>query len=100
MSPQSEIPRQIRAELSDTIEDIGSAMTLLREAITDADSGSLESAQLCASDALELVSNLETKFSQIAATLSSWSNAGQCPDCGSWLQLVRPGKHQCPNCDP
>jgi hypothetical protein len=98
MSSQSTIPRQIRAELADTLEDIGSAMGLLREAITDADSGSIQSAQLCAADALELVSNLETKFSEIAATLGTWSNAGQCPACGAWLQLVRPGKHQCPNC--
>jgi hypothetical protein len=94
----SAIPSQIRADLCDSIEDIGSAMGLLRESITDADSGSLQSAQLCAADALEIIAALSSKFSELADSLATWSNAGQCPTCGAWLQLVRPGKHQCPCC--
>ena len=98
------------SELADTIEDIGAAMGLLREAVDDTERGNLGGGKMCGSDALEILSNLETRFSQMAAKLAIWSecaveaygdddeHAGKCLDCGASLQLVRPGKHQCPNC--
>ena len=103
-------PREVRRELTETIEDIGSAMCLLREAVDDTERGNLGGGKMCGSDALEILSNLETRFSQMAAKLAIWSegaieayggdheHAGECLDCGASLQLVRPGKHQCPNC--
>lgn len=96
----SATPREVRANLADSLEDIGSAMGLLREAVNDADSGNVQGGKLCASDALEILSILESKFSQMAATLARWSEAtdDQCVECGTALQLVRPGKHQCPHC--
>lgn len=96
----SSLPREVRANLADTLEDIGSAMGLLREDVNDADSGNVHGGKLCASDALEILSILESKFSQMAATLARWSEAtdDQCVECGTALQLVRPGKHQCPHC--
>jgi hypothetical protein len=66
-------PREVRRELAETIEDIGSAMCLLREAVDDTESGNLGGGQMCGSDALEILSNLETRFSQMAAKLAMWS---------------------------
>ena len=74
-SPTSTLPREVRGELADTIEDIGSAMTLLREAITDTDLDNIPGGQMCASDALEILSSLESRFSQMAAKLATWSEA-------------------------
>lgn len=103
-------PKDVRRELADTIEDIGAAMGLLREAVDDTERGNLGGGKMCGSDALEILSNLETRFSQMAAKLAIWSegaveaygdddeHAGECLDCGASLQLVRPGKHQCQNC--
>lgn len=73
MENPQEIPTQIRAELADTIEDIGSALGLLREAIDDSGRGNLAAGKMCGSDALEIVAGLETRFSQIAAKLAAWS---------------------------
>ena len=96
------IPGEIRRELADTIEDIGQAMGLLREAIDDTEAGNESGGQMCGSDALEILSALESKFSDMAARLAAWTNipsdyAGRC-ECGEELQPVRPGKSQCPVC--
>lgn len=74
MSSASNIPRQIRSELLDTIEDIGQAAALLRESIQDADSGNLPRAKMCGSDALEILSTLETRFSEMSAAICAWAN--------------------------
>ena len=66
-------PREIRGELGDTIEDIGSAMGLLREAINDTTAGALQSGKMCGNDALEIISSLEIRFSNIAAKLARWA---------------------------
>jgi hypothetical protein len=66
------IPAAVRQDLADSIEEIGQALGLLRESIADADHGNIPSAQLCASDALEIVSSLETRYSQLAAKLATW----------------------------
>lgn len=70
----SVVPRKVRQDLADSVEDIGSALGLLRESINDTDSGNLGGGQMCASDALEILSTLETRFSQMAASLATWSN--------------------------
>ena len=75
MSSPSTIPRKIRAELLDTIEDIGQAAALLREAISDAESGNIPGGQMCASDALEILSTMETRFSEMSAAVCAWANA-------------------------
>ena len=97
--------RAVRKDLADTIEEIGQAMGLLREAVDDADRDNLGGAQMCGSDALEILAGLETRFSQMAAKIARWSeqyhdedSAGTCMTCGSELELVRPGKHQCGVC--
>lgn len=69
------IPRECREELADTIEDIGQAMSLLREAVTDEEEENICGGKLSASDALEIISNLESRFSEIAAKLATWSEA-------------------------
>lgn len=100
----SAIPREVRRDLAETIEDIGQAMGLIREAIDDTDRGNIGGGQMCGSDALEILASLEAKFSGMAAKMAAWSeqehheDAGECMECGSSLQLVRPGKHQCPTC--
>ena len=71
----SKVPREIRAEVADTIEDIGQAMALLSEAISDTESGNPEGGKMSASDALEIISSLELRFSEIAAKLCTWSEA-------------------------
>jgi hypothetical protein len=70
--------RAVRRDLADTIEEIGQAMGLLRESIDDADRDHLVGSQMCASDALEILSGLETKFSQLAAKVASFSEANVC----------------------
>ena len=72
-SKASETPRQVRAELADTIEEIGSAMGLLREAIDDTETGNEPGGKMCASDALAILSELETRFAEMAAKLAKWS---------------------------
>jgi hypothetical protein len=66
-------PREIRGELSDTIEDIGSAMGLLREAINDTTAGAIQSGKMCGNDALEIISLIEIRFSNIVAKLARWA---------------------------
>jgi hypothetical protein len=70
---EAEVPKAIRSELADTIEDIGSAMGLLRESVNDAESGLVDSAKIAASDALDIISELEGKFAKIAQQLALWS---------------------------
>jgi len=99
----SATPREIRRELTETIEDIGQAMGLLREAIDDTDAGNELGGQMCGSDALEILSGLESKFAGMAARLVAWANipadfSGNCDICGEELESVRPGKSQCPTC--
>lgn len=67
------IPTLVRSQLADTLEDIGSAMALLREAATDEVNNNPQGARIVASDALELLSNLETRFSEMAAQLAKYS---------------------------
>jgi hypothetical protein len=69
----TDFPTQIRAKLADTIEDIGQAMALLRESQDDLNQGNIPGARLPASDALEIISQLETRFSLIAAELAPFS---------------------------
>ena len=67
------IPTAVRETLADTLEDIGTAMTLLRESATDAATGNPSGSRIVASDALEILSSLETRFSQMAARLARYS---------------------------
>lgn len=76
----SATPREVRCELAETIEDIGSAMSLLREATNDTESGNLIGGKLCGSDALEILSSLETRFSQMAAKLATWTESSNNED--------------------
>jgi hypothetical protein len=69
------IPAAVRRELTETFEDIGTAMTLLRESATDADSGNDRGSRIVASDALEILSSLEGRFSEMAARLARYSEA-------------------------
>ena len=69
----SDLVREARLELFETIEEISSATGLLRESYNDLDdNNNLLSATMTANDALEIIASLETKFSQIAASLASW----------------------------
>jgi len=69
---EAEVPKAIRSELADTIEDIGSALGLLREATNDAELGNMHMAKNAADDALDLISELEGKFSKIGQQLAIW----------------------------
>ena len=66
-------PNQIRKDLADTIEEIGQAMGLLREASDESANGNQDGAKLCADDALDILSGLETTFSSLAARAASFS---------------------------
>lgn len=68
------IPSEVRAGLADTIEEMGSAMCLLRESVNDSINGNIPGAILCASDALEIISSLETRFSQLSARLAIFTD--------------------------
>lgn len=62
--------RELRHQLTDTLEDFGQVLGFLREATADAERGSMESAALVANDALELLSSLEAQYSAHAARLA------------------------------
>lgn len=68
-------PREIRRQLADTLEDIGQAMGLLREAANDIDDDNEGGAKLAASDALEIVSSLEATFSDLSAKIARFSES-------------------------
>ncbi len=73
------MPREIRRELTETIEEIGQAMGLLREAVNDTEAGNQAGGQLCGHDAVEILANLESKFSDMTARLVRWSNIPTVP---------------------
>lgn len=60
-------PNQIRKDLADTIEEIGQAMGLLREASDSIANGNAEGGKMAADDALDILSDLEATFSALAA---------------------------------
>lgn len=70
---ESTTPNQIRRDLADTIEEIGSAMGLLREADDEFQNGNLQGSKMCASDALEILTGLEATFSALAARTAIFS---------------------------
>lgn len=67
------IPNIVRSQLANTIEEIGQAMSLLRESATDLAEGNAQGAALSASDALEIIAQLESTYSEMAATLAKFS---------------------------
>ena len=71
--PTPTIPATVRLTLIEAIEEIGTAMTLLRESDADANAGNHPGSQIVASDALEILANLEVSFSQMAARLATYS---------------------------
>jgi len=82
------VPREVRAELAETLEEIGQAMGLLREASGDAAAGNVIGAKMSGSDALYLLSELEGKFSAMAAKLGRWSEAGEDDDLDEPLGMA------------
>lgn len=66
-------PNDIRRDLADTIEEIGQAMGLLREAADDHANSNTAASKLCASDALDILSGLESTFSALAARTAIYS---------------------------
>ena len=80
MKQAAAVPREVREELVETIEEIGQAMALLREAAGDAAAGNVAGGMMSGSDALFILSELEGKFSAMAAKLARWSEAGEDDD--------------------
>jgi len=98
-SDESAVPREVRAALVETVEEIGQAMGLLREAATDADAGNVTGGKMSGSDALFILSELEGKFSEMCAKLAKWSEAGDDDDLneplGPACQLDGEGCESC-----
>ena len=63
---------QAQYALLDLLEDLGSAATQLREALSDFNDGNLQGASIVAEDAVLTLSNIEQKASDTAAQLSRW----------------------------
>lgn len=66
------IIHRTRLELADTLEEIGSAVCLLREAAEAHNGGMEKAARLAAEDVVEILSTLELRYSQLSAQLSLW----------------------------
>ena len=64
-----------RLGVLDLLEDLGSAATLLREALRDAEEGNVAGAKLCADDVVTLMAAIESRASEIGAGLMKWVNA-------------------------
>jgi len=88
MMNESTVPREVRAELMDTVEEIGQALGLLREAATDADAGNVTGGMMSGSDALFILSELEGKFAAMCAKLARWSE-GATKQAHPWAQLTK-----------
>jgi hypothetical protein len=73
MNTHTQIITDIRLEVAGTIEEIGQALGLLREAADDTRRGSIESGRLCADDAVEILGALEVKFSELTAKLAKYT---------------------------
>jgi hypothetical protein len=67
------IPKNVRHTLLEQIEDIGQVAGLLRQSIDDCECGNEEAGRMCASDALEILSQLEGRFSRMTASLAAFS---------------------------
>jgi hypothetical protein len=92
MKDESTVPREVRAALVETVEEIGQAMGLLREAAADADAGNVPGGKMSGSDALFILSELEGKFSEMCAKLAKWSEAGDAEDdAGQATRAADPG---------
>lgn len=63
-----------RLGVLDLLEDLGSAATLLREALRDAEEGNVAGAKLCADDVVTLMAAIESRASEIGAGLMKWVN--------------------------
>lgn len=70
----SDVPREVRWDLMESLEDIGSAIGLLREAIYDVDEGNVRGGKTVGSDALNLLTSLEERFSGMVERLAEWSD--------------------------
>lgn len=73
-------PRECRDKLVEVFEDLGSIMGLLRETICDAEAGNLAGAKMVADDALDLISQQEVLFSEIASSLARWITGEHRPE--------------------
>ena len=80
---QVHIPINVRAQLLERIEDIGQVAGLLREAIDDCERGNEEAGKLCASDALEILAQMEAQFSGMTALLAAFSENVRCAPTGA-----------------
>jgi hypothetical protein len=67
------IPKNVRHMLLEQIEDLGQVAGLLRESIDDCERGNEEAGRMCASDALEILAQLEGRFSSMTASLAAFS---------------------------
>ncbi len=65
----SEQLKKAHYAMSCLIEDVGNVLMHLREGVTDADEGMSQTAELSASDALGLLSHIETKITEIQAVV-------------------------------
>jgi hypothetical protein len=63
----------VRWEIPCVIEEIGTIASLLREAISDVDNGNVRGAAMVTSDCMEAFASLETRLSEMAATVAKWT---------------------------
>lgn len=54
------------------LEDLGSAATLLREACGNYDNHNLTGSEMCASDVVEIMGDIERRASELGASLARW----------------------------
>lgn len=64
------VPAEVRQSLVLAVEDIGSALGLLREASTEPTE---QLAKIVADDAVEILGHLEAQFSALTAKLAMWT---------------------------
>lgn len=70
----SDMLNDVRWEIPCVIEEIGAIAGFLREAINDVnDHGNVRGAAMVTSDCLEAFANLETRLSEMAATVAKWT---------------------------
>jgi len=73
----SDMLNDVRWEIPCVIEEIGMLAGFLREAINDVNEGNIRGGYMVASDALESFAALESRMSEMAATVAKWVDAAR-----------------------
>jgi hypothetical protein len=72
MNKEPDLIHEAQYAILALIEELGGAATQIREALADHNNGNFGGAEMCASDALGTLANIERQASEASATIAKW----------------------------